>query len=141
MAARTSRIDHDSIADLVVAFYAKARRDPVLGPVFMDAIGPDDDAWVPHLQRVCAFWASVMLATGQYLGRPMQAHAALPGLGPDHFTRWLALFGETAREIFAEREATAFTLRAERMADALKHGIAAARSETVRPASAHRDVI
>lgn len=125
---RRSRIDEDGIAELVVAFYAKARHDPVLGPVFLAAIGPADEAWIPHLERVCAFWSSVMLASGRYLGRPMQAHAALPGLGEAHFQRWLELFGQTARELFAEREALAFTLRAERMAEALKAGIVTARA-------------
>lgn len=133
--ARLSRIDADAIAELVVAFYAKARQDALLGPVFLAAIGPEDEAWIPHIQRVCAFWESVMLATGRYLGRPMQAHAALSGLGSNHFARWLELFGETAREIFAEREALAFTLRAEKMAAALQHGIAAASAEERQPAT------
>ncbi|MFM2042950.1 MAG: hypothetical protein RLY86_1526 [Pseudomonadota bacterium] len=124
---RRSRIDEEGIADLVVAFYARARHDHVLGPVFLSALGPEGPEWIPHLERVAAFWSSVMLASGRYLGRPMQAHAALPGLSPDHFDRWLTLFEATAADLFQEREATAFALRARRMAAALEQGIGLSR--------------
>jgi len=125
---RFSRIDESAIAELVVAFYAKARRDPLLGPVFVRALGEDETGWIPHLERVAGFWSSVMLATGRYQGRPMQSHAALPGLDAAHFDRWLALFGETADDLFAAREAMAFKLRAAKMAEALSQGIASARA-------------
>ncbi|QJE71888.1 group III truncated hemoglobin [Aerophototrophica crusticola] len=129
MTERFETIDDESIADLVIAFYDKARYDPLLGPVFEQAVGTDDEAWKHHLLKVHAFWSSVMLATGRYGGRPMQAHAMLPGLGPDHFRRWLALFAETAASLYVPEAAAQFQEKAERMAAALMQGIAMAREQ------------
>ena len=49
-----SGLDEAAIERVVRAFYAAARGDPLLGPVF----GRVAD-WEPHIARVCAFWSSV----------------------------------------------------------------------------------
>ena len=92
-----------AIARPVDAFYGKVRGDPVLGPVFDKAVGAE--GWPAHLAKMYAFWSSVMLATGRYKGDPMAAHMAVHGIEEPMFERWLALFGETAGELFAERPA------------------------------------
>ena len=46
--ARTG-IDEAMIDRLGRAFYAKVRKDPLLGPIFDTRIGD----WAPHLQRMC----------------------------------------------------------------------------------------
>jgi hemoglobin len=91
--ARTG-IDEEMIRKLVHSFYDRVRSDAVLGPIFAASI----ENWGPHLERMCAFWSSVILMTGCYHGRPMQKHAPLP-MGGDEFDRWLALFAETARSV------------------------------------------
>ncbi|MGH6892415.1 MAG: hypothetical protein ACREEP_09180 [Dongiaceae bacterium] len=48
----------------------------------------------------------------------------LPGIEPRHFERWLALFSETARTLFAAPLADAFITRADRIAGSLKLGFA-----------------
>ncbi|WP_114392298.1 group III truncated hemoglobin [Oleisolibacter albus] len=130
-APRFDRIDEDSIAVLVRDFYALARRDALLGPVFEQAVGRTDAAWTEHLLRVHAFWSSVMLATGRYGGRPMQVHAMIPGLEGAHFRRWLALFAETAGQLFVPDLAAQFQDKADRMAAALMQGITLVRSGAV----------
>ena len=85
-------IDEAMIERLVRAFYERVRADEVLGPIFAARI----DDWEPHLQRMFAFWSSVTLMSGRYLGRPMMKHLPLP-VDSEHFDRWLALFGQTAR--------------------------------------------
>lgn len=113
------------IRDLVNRFYARVRRDAVLGPVFNSAI----DNWPAHLDKLCAFWSSVTLMTGRYKGTPMKAHAELPEIGPEHFRLWLALFRDTAMEVCPPAAAALFADRAERIAESLQMGIAIHRGE------------
>ncbi len=80
------------IEKLVHTFYARVRRDPLIGPIFNAAIAD----WDTHLVKLCDFWSSVTLMTGRYKGTPMRVHAELPGISHEHFARWLALFQATA---------------------------------------------
>src|SRR4051812_35228479 len=80
-------IDEALIRTLVRAFYDRVRGDDVLNPIFAARITD----WEPHLERMCAFWSSVVLMTGRYHGQPMQKHLPLPIDGA-HFDRWLSLF-------------------------------------------------
>ncbi len=103
------------IADLVERFYAKARYDPLLGPIFSDAIGAD---WDSHLATMKAFWCTVMMGSRTYKGNPMTEHLRLPRLGPQHFDRWLELWRQTALEVCGA-ESAVFIQRAETMAGRL----------------------
>lgn len=113
-------ITEPMIHDLVNAFYARVRRDEVLGPVFDDHV----EDWVSHLQKMCAFWSSVTLMSGRYKGHPMVIHASIPGIERAHFGRWLELFRDTARDICTATAADLFIDRAERIAQSLQIGIA-----------------
>lgn len=121
-------IDEDMIRRLVHAFYARIRSDEVLGPIFAARIAD----WDPHLERMCAFWSSVMLMTGRYHGRPMPAHAPLPISGA-HFDRWLALFAETAARECPPAAADRFVERARAIAESLELGIAMFRGQVLEP--------
>ena len=102
---------------LVDLFYAKVRRDPLLGPVFNNAV----DDWPEHLEKLGAFWSSVMLTTGRYKGSPMSAHVRqASAIQPEMFDRWLDLWRETARETLAAADAHAVIEKAERIAESLK---------------------
>jgi hemoglobin len=108
-------ISEPAIAALVDRFYAAARRDPVIGPVFNGAV----QDWDEHLRRLGDFWSSVMLTTGRYKGNPMAAHLPL-AIEPAHFDRWLELWRQTAAELFAPEAAARFRDKAERIAESLK---------------------
>ena len=112
-------IDGALIERLVRAFYGRIRNDPLLGPIFDERIAD----WEPHLRRMCAFWSSVVLLTGEYHGRPMEKHAHLP-VDARHFDRWLALFNETAHQVCQPAAAALIVERAKRIADSLELGIA-----------------
>jgi len=110
-----------SIAHLVDAFYAKARHHPVLGPVFAQAIA--DQAWPAHLQKLYAFWSSVMLTSGRYKGNPVAVHERVAGIEPALFGIWLDLFEQTAAETFPPDIAEAFAVKARRIAEGLKRAL------------------
>lgn len=112
-------IDETMIEALVHRFYAKIRADSVLAPVFAARIAD----WDGHLERMCAFWSSVVLMTGRYHGQPMQKHNPLP-VSAAHFDRWLELFEETARELCPAAAAELFMEKAGLIAQSLELGIA-----------------
>lgn len=109
-------ISEESIGLLVDRFYIRVREDEILGPVFAEAVGNE---WGPHLQTMRNFWSSLMLASGRYKGNPMMAHLMLPRIGVRHFDRWLALWKQTAAEIFPPEVANIFVRKAESMAERL----------------------
>jgi hemoglobin len=113
-------VSEDMVQTLVHAFYAKIREDMVLGPIFARVIGAD---WGPHLAKMCDFWSSVMLMTGRYKGNPMIAHIRLKMVRPEHFERWLALFGETAKEVCPPDIAAIFVARAKNISRSLQLGM------------------
>ena len=116
---KLNHISEDNICRLVDSFYEKVRADEELAPIFEAAI----DDWQPHLDKMYAFWSSVMLTTGRYKGNPLIKHMVLPGIRPELFERWLALFHKTCRELFDDEISAAFQVKAERIAESLKLGI------------------
>lgn len=110
-------IDDTLIRRLVDTFYAKVRRDAVLGPIFDTAIG---DRWDEHLPKMYDFWSSIMCMTGRYKGKPVPAHARHKTIRAEHFETWLGLFRETAHEVCEPEVAAMFVTRAERIAESLK---------------------
>jgi hemoglobin len=118
---RHEGISESSLKALVDAFYAKVRLDPLIGPVFEGAI----DDWPHHLDKLQAFWSSVMLTSGRYKGRPLPAHIRHSGsITPGSFRRWLDLWGETADELLDPESAAALRDKAGRIAESLSLGIA-----------------
>jgi hemoglobin len=112
-------LDRDAIAALVHTFYDDVHADPVLGPVFIDALG---GGWDAHLARMVEFWSTVMLGSREFQGNVFGKHMALSGIEPDHFRRWLALFQATTTRLFAPDVANEFVLVAGRIAASLQYG-------------------
>lgn len=117
IATRLDHLDEDGIRRLVDAFYVKVRADTELGPVFADVIQGD---WQPHLDKMYAFWSSVMLKSGRYKGNPVIKHAMISTMKPEMFARWLTLFHATCGEQFDAAISGEFRIRAERIAESLK---------------------
>ena len=99
----TELCTEEEIKHLVHSFYAKVRVDPMLAPVFASHV----QDWDAHLPKMVDFWSSVLRKTARYRGTPMPTHAALPGLTPTLFERWLELFRATTaaqpNQAFRER--------------------------------------
>src|SRR5688572_3474657 len=114
-------ITEERLSILVELFYGRVRRDPLIGPVFNGAI----DDWPEHLDKLQAFWSSVMLTSGRYKGRPLPAHVKhADSISPDSFDRWLALWRETTGEMLDADSAAALQDKAGRIAESLSLGIA-----------------
>ena len=113
-------IDEPALKRLVETFYERVRADALIGPVFDDAIGD----WPEHLDKLQAFWSSVMLTSGRYKGQPLPAHvrhgARIDGAA---FERWLALWKEVTEELFDAPIAARFQEKADRIAESLQLGI------------------
>lgn len=116
----STKLTEDHIARLVPAFYERVRQDAVLGPIFDGAI----QDWPRHLEKLTAFWSSVMLTSGRYKGQPMVAHVRHEGhMTPQNFGRWLALWKQTSDELLPHELALAFQERADRIAESLQLGV------------------
>ena len=118
-------VTEEMIEQLVHAFYARVRAEPVLGPIFNGAI----DDWDEHLEKLCDFWSSVLLMTGRFKGRPMAVHVQVPDIQPAHFARWLDLFGYTARQVWPSAAAELVIEKAQMIGRSLQMGIAVSRGE------------
>lgn len=112
-----SSVSEDTIRQLVDTFYARVRREPELGPVFETAIRD----WQPHLEKMYAFWSSVMLTSGRYKGQPVPAHMKhRDRISPELFNHWLALWARTTDEVIEPAAADALKAKAARIAESLQ---------------------
>ena len=122
-------LDETLIRRVVDRFYAAARKDEVIGPIFNHAVG--DDGWPAHLAAIADFWSSMLLGSGRYGGRPMPKHLAIPDLDNRHFQRWLALFRRTVEAECPPDLAALFVDRSERIANSFRMNIKMHRGEDI----------
>lgn len=110
----------EDLERVIPAFYARVRADPLIGPIFNEAI----DDWDHHLDRLIAFWSSVMLTSGRYKGNPMAAHVKHRlSISPDMFDRWLGLWAEVTDEMLDAEAAAGMQAKARMIAESLKLGM------------------
>ena len=100
------QIDEAALARLIPAFYDRVRTDAEIGPLFNEAV----EDWPAHLEKLVAFWSSVMLTTGRY-----KAH-----ITPAMFDRWLAIWTATTDELMPPAAAAALQAKAARIAESLQ---------------------
>lgn len=120
-------LNEDLIRDVVHGFYDAIRKDDLIGPIFNKAIPSGD--WPRHLAKMCDFWSATLLRTGRYEGRPLPPHLIIPGLGEEHFRRWLTLFRATVTRLCPPEVARLFLDRAYRIAHSFRLAIAFNRGE------------
>ena len=131
--AAVQGITEEGLMALVERFYAKVRADAALGPVFNGAVHD----WPEHLQRLQAFWSSVMLTSRRYKGRPLPAHLKHEAaITPALFERWLRLWRETTSELMAPPAAAALQEKAGRIAQSLTFALEDERERRRRQAVA-----
>lgn len=113
----SARIDEGALERLVAAFYARVRADADLGPIFNDAV----EDWPEHLEKLAAFWSSVMLGSGRYKGQPVPAHAKhRDRITPALFERWLAIWKQTTTDLMAADAAAVLQAKAALIAESLQ---------------------
>src|SRR5688500_5311670 len=82
-------LEEDDLESLLVAFYAAATEDDLIGSYFR---GVD---MVRHMPRIVDFWSTMLFQTGRYSGSAFLPHTHMPGLTADHFTQWLSILDAT----------------------------------------------
>lgn len=114
---QNDQIDEPALERLIPRFYDRVRADSEIGPLFNDAVHD----WPAHLEKLVAFWSSVMLTTGRYKGSPMAAHLEHKArITPAMFDRWLAIWAATTDELMPPAAAAALQARAARIAESLQ---------------------
>ena len=109
---------------LVAAFYALVLPDPIIGFIFTDIARID---LATHLPKISAFWQLQLLGERGYRGDTFAEHKLLHArvaLTPDHFHRWLFLFGGTVDELFAGPRAELAKRRAAAIARSMQRALA-----------------
>jgi hemoglobin len=102
----------EEVIKIVDSFYAKVRKDELIGPIFTEEAKVD---WDEHLPKLYNFWEDLLFGTENYNGRPFPPHMKF-NLKIEHFERWLKLFVETIDENFSGMKAEEMKARALRIA-------------------------
>jgi hemoglobin len=107
-----------AIVACVRAFYAKARQDPDLGPIFNAQVHD----WDVHMHTISNFWSKALLKTQRYSGSPYVVHVNLP-IQPRHIARWLELFAETVHEMMPGPDGEIILAKARMMGESFMAGL------------------
>ncbi|MDV7139851.1 group III truncated hemoglobin [Maribacter sp. TH_r10] len=120
MATKTDIKDRKDVSLLVNTFYAKVRKDKVLGPIFNNIIND----WDAHLELLTDFWETQLFLKRKYFGNPVTAHEEVDektnqSITPEHFGFWLNLWFQTLDELFEGETAWIAKNRAQKMSTML----------------------
>ncbi len=112
--------NREDIKLLVVSFYAKIRKDAVLGPIFNQIVTD----WEPHLELLTDFWETQLFLKRKYFGNPVTAHQEVDDkmrhtITPEHFGLWMNLWFATIDELFEGETAYIAKNRAQKMSTML----------------------
>ena len=127
---KEENITEQTIKHFVDMFYGKVHNDSELGPFFTSVMEDSNDIWETHLERMYAFWSSIMLGSGHYKGNPFRKHKELPAFDISFFDRWLKLFAETAYEIHTPHIAVRYIEKSRLIAQSLKQGLYALKPDS-----------
>ena len=91
------------IHHLVNTFYAKVRKDELLGPIFNSHIAKEE--WPEHLNKLTDFWETNLMGIAKFKGNPTLKHRNVDAnldykIDQVHFGKWLQLWFETINELF-----------------------------------------
>lgn len=105
--------NNEDVTLLVDTFYAKAREDAFIGPIFDKYIND----WDRHHIKLYQFWRTVILKQSAYQSKPVQMHFRM-ALSQEHFDRWLDLWISNVEAHFEGPNAEIAKHRGKTMADA-----------------------
>lgn len=91
----------NDVQELVHTFYAKIRKDAILGPIFNGIITD----WEEHLSLLTDFWETQLFLKRKYFGNPIVAHQEVDdkmnqGVTAEHFGIWMNYWFATIDELF-----------------------------------------
>lgn len=95
--------DRKDIIKLVNTFYAKVRKDELLGPIFNNHI--PEEHWPAHLEKLTDFWVTNLLGEICFKGNPSKVHAKVDKnlnhtISQVHFGQWLQLWFNAIDSLF-----------------------------------------
>lgn len=98
----------EEVSLLVHTFYAKIRKDELLGPIFNGIIKD----WDAHLELLTDFWETNLLYKRKYFGNPMNAHVHVDQvvggtISEIHFGVWINLWINTIDDLFDSNDEVA----------------------------------
>jgi len=107
------------VSRLVNSFYAKIRKDSMLGPIFNRHIA--EDQWPAHLSKLTDFWETNLFGIAKFKGNPSAKHVQVDAsmkhkVDQVHFGKWLQIWFETIDELFEGKLATKAKESARKMA-------------------------
>ncbi len=93
----------NDIEVLINSFYAKIRKDALLGPIFNTQI--PEDKWSAHLINLTDFWETNLFGVARFKGNPTKMHVEVDKnfnyeINQVHFGKWLQLWFETIDELY-----------------------------------------
>ena len=113
--------NRDDVFLLVNKFYAKVRKNELLGPIFYKSVND----WDAHIQHLTTFWESSLFMTRKlehhYKGNPLEVHVKVDKENENaitelHFGIWLNLWIATLDESYEGENAENAKRRARKMA-------------------------
>jgi truncated hemoglobin YjbI len=116
--AEKIEVSEAELGAMVRAFYEKAMKDPLIGPVFARNVAD----WEHHFEIVQDFWSRSLLGTTRYGGSPFTPHLSL-NLKPEFFARWVDLFKSTAESHLPPPAARAAIAKVEHMSVCFQAGL------------------
>lgn len=116
-------ITSEQIQLVVTEFYSRIRSDQELGPIFNAAIGTSAADWRAHEAKIASFWRNAAGLDRSYSGNPMLVHVKNSKVQPEHFSRWLRIFRDTAEDILPDGAAHGLADLADRIGQSLAMGI------------------
>ncbi|MBE8715365.1 group III truncated hemoglobin [Sphingobacterium hungaricum] len=124
--------DVRDLADIrlfVDTFYARIRKDDLIGPIFTERIG---DKWAIHLEKMYTFWETILFEQKTYFGAPFLPHATM-NLEPHHFQRWISIFESTLHELNQGANTEKAIWQGKRMAEIFMSKIAYYKTQAGKP--------
>ena len=112
------KVSEAELRELVRAFYAQAREDALIGPVFQSAVAD----WEHHFDVIANFWSRTLLGTQRYTGNPFAPHVSLH-LKPEFFDRWVEIFKPTAARVLQPAAAERAIAKVEHMSACFQAGL------------------
>ena len=131
MVALRFEITDEQIDILVSVFYARARDDATLGPIFFNAIGKSNLAWKTHEAHIASFWRNALGLDRSFQGNPMLKHLANHQIEPEHFPIWLEIFNQTAQDVLPQHAADGIAALANRIGQSMSWGLTQFRNPDV----------
>lgn len=124
-------IQEAAVERMVRRFYELGLSDPVLGPIFREAIHD----WEPHIITVRDFWCGSIYGATRYRGNSFAPHMRLQ-FEPEAFAYWLAAFERAATECLPDADAQRAIKVARHMARSFEAGLFPFKGADGRPSRA-----